>query len=451
LQLSRLGIPSAKEVSAAIPTLLTLRQGSFGGGLRLEPPDLKSDSQLSLSLRSLFPSFSSTQIRFALCEWYHDLYPELQLNSAKFKLPSAPVPVSLLSPSSSNPSPQINLVNIKKRKNPTDFESTAPAQVALPTPSRPPFAASNLSSAQENTLAATSRPINGASEGLRGDNSENGATAAPTHGFPMTPHPHLSKRVPTVGVSGKVSGSRRRRVEMNVLAQTHLDEHLLDDDAGASVVGGAVDVMDDDTERDPTYEDGKPMTTIFSSPSRSIKSSSTMKSQTERSLQSDGWRHEGPRPKKQAKRSSLDAVGFIHFSKNTLKERTTLADDDFAGTEMAYFADIYAPQPVPLISPLPPSESSPLSSHPAPSSSSSSSNQFVKAPESSGKDSQEKQERKDSPKPAYIPDLNPSSKESSNSLSRESSNVGKGKLEGIQAMELMKLFTLIRGEAIGLK
>lgn len=86
VQLSRLDITSAKVVYTAIPTILQLRQGKPGGSLKLEIEDLNSSS-LTDSIRQLYPDISELQVKLALCEWYHDLHPELQLNSARFSAP----------------------------------------------------------------------------------------------------------------------------------------------------------------------------------------------------------------------------------------------------------------------------------------------------------------------------------------------------------------------------
>lgn len=85
VQLSRLGLIPDIVLYNAIPTVLTLRQG-YKGDLKLEMEDLTSGA-LSASIRMLYPHVSEMAIHLALCEWYHALHPELQLNSARFVAP----------------------------------------------------------------------------------------------------------------------------------------------------------------------------------------------------------------------------------------------------------------------------------------------------------------------------------------------------------------------------
>lgn len=248
VQLSRLGITSEKVVYNALPTVLALRQGgsSGGGGLRLEKEDLTSGS-LSSSIRLLYPDVSPLAIQLALCEWYHDLHPELQLNSALYVAPRSR----------------------SKRKEPSE---TPPIDISTPK------STSTITVAKKNEFITKS---------------------STTSTQPIRKSPRLTQQAKLL-----VSGFNRDYREAIGLAE---DEPDIDSDPSADYSNKGEDVA-------------RP---------------------------SDIWRSQGFRPKKMAKRSgaptSIDNVGFVSFQGNMLKERVSLTDDDFSGTEEAYFADVYSP------------------------------------------------------------------------------------------------------------
>lgn len=247
VQLSRLGIASEKVVYNALPTILGLRQP---GPLKLEQEDLTSGA-LSSSLRALYPSVSEISIQLALCEWYHDLHPELQLNSARFVAPRGRA----------------------KRKEPTE----APV-VEISTPK------------SEVTTAKRSEFM--------------------TKAVAPRKSPRLTSQAKML-----VSGFNRD-------------------------IRQAISIGDDDddpeVDQDPSAD--------YSNTSRPA----------------DLWRSQGPRPKKIAKRTSMENLGFVSFQNNMLKERVALTDDDFSGTESAYFADVYSPSAKPPTSKLTASSSAPI-------------------------------------------------------------------------------------------
>ena len=245
VQLSRLGIPSAKIVYTAIPTILSLRQGQSGASLKLDLEDL-TNSSLAQTVKSLYPDVSELQIKLALCEWYHDLHPELQLNSAKYIPPKTRM----------------------KRKGPSE------------SPSDPPPTATPANATKVKYPSSTS------------SSTSNSWRAHPNE-FPMQPL-RRSQRTPQKARI-LVSGAH----QMNCDAEKEVDQDP------------TPDYHDDD---DNAKERG------------------------------DGWR-QGTRPKKLPKRHSMDTLGFVSFSTNASKERAALTDDDFSGTEEAYFADVYSPSP----------------------------------------------------------------------------------------------------------
>lgn len=248
VQLSRLGITSEKVVYNALPTVLSLRQP---GPLKLEQDDLTSGA-LSSSLRMLYPSASELAVQLALCEWYHDLHPDLQLNSARFVAPRGRT----------------------KRKEPTE----AP-QVEVSTPKQ----SSDITTAKRREFMTKS--------------------VAPRKS------PRLTGQAKML-----VSGFNR----------DHRQPISLDGEDDAEV------------DQDPSAD--------YSNSTRPA----------------DLWRSQGPRPKKIAKRTSMDSLGFVSFQNNMLKERVALTDDDFSGTETAYFADAYSPSAKPPTSKLTASTSAPL-------------------------------------------------------------------------------------------
>jgi len=241
VQLSRLDIPSAKIVYTAIPTILSLRQaqGGAGGSLKLDMEDIANPS-LTQAVKTLYPSVTELQIKLALCEWYHDLHPELQLNSAKYVLP-------------------------KTRSKRKDI-----SEASLATHSRNP--------------PTTATPSSGATPAL--SSAPKSAWTARSIGFPT-----------------QIPRTRTSRAKILVSGAHDLDR---DCDEEAEV----------DQDPSPDYQEGK---------------------------DSDNWR-DGTRPKKLPKRTSTP-FKFVSFTDNAAKDRAALTDDDFSGTEEAYFAGVYSPPP----------------------------------------------------------------------------------------------------------
>lgn len=127
LQLSRLGVTSSKVLYNAIPTIISLRRGQAASPLQLEQEDLTNVVFIT-SVTALYPDVHENQVLLALCEWYHDLHPELLLNSARFVEPRTrnkrKEPTALVAPSVSGNSPRANSASSTTSNLP---KSTQPA------------------------------------------------------------------------------------------------------------------------------------------------------------------------------------------------------------------------------------------------------------------------------------------------------------------------------------
>jgi hypothetical protein len=255
LQLSRLGINSAKSVYNSIPTILALRQGAPGETLKLEIEDLSS-GRLAQSIRSLYPDVSDVQATLALCEWYHDLNPELHLNSAKYVAPRTR----------------------KKRKAHSAIEEEDEEDLEV-----------------SSATKTQSRPLNA----LLRSNAEN--VVKKKNGFPVNP----------VRKSPRNAGHVNNRARKLLSGNHHQQQQ---------------DQLDEDNEPEVDQDPSADYTEKKSSNGSTV-----------------AWKAVSTRPRKIPKRAGMESVGQIPFTGNMNKERLSLTDDDFAGTEEAYFADVYSP------------------------------------------------------------------------------------------------------------